>query len=76
MKITEARIGLRAKFVGKDHTFHNGEREGKVGTIAADCRLDPNGSDFGNGCCFWQLDGDPDGYMTDLEYLEAQVNEG
>jgi hypothetical protein len=40
MTTAEARLGLRCRFTGKDRVFHNGEREGKLGTIVTDARLE------------------------------------
>lgn len=71
MTIAEARIGKRAKFVGRDHEFHFGERMGKIGTIVADANLDAQGTNFGGGTCFWQIDGEDGQYITGLEDLEA-----
>lgn len=72
-----AKIGLRAKFTGRDRVFHGGQREGKVGTIVTDAN-GHQGSNFGadpalglNGCCGWQLDGDPALFTTGLEDLTA-----
>ena len=70
MILTATKVGMRAKFVGHDHEFHDGERQGKTGTIVADANLDSQGSNFGEGTCFWQVDGDQDQYITNLKDLE------
>ena len=62
------KIGDRAKFTGKDRVFHNGEREGHEGTIVLDANGDPR-SNFGDGTCYWQVDGDPGLYLTGFEDL-------
>jgi len=69
MTIAEAKIGMRAKFVGNDRAFH-GKREGHCGKIIADATLNPAGHEWGSGTCVWQLDGDRAGYITGLEDLE------
>ena len=65
------RVGTRARFVGKDNVFQDGEREGKVGTVILDANLDPNGSNFGAGFCFWGIDGESGMYLTAISDLEA-----
>jgi hypothetical protein len=69
MNISEAAIGVRARFVGKDIPFR-GLRERKLGTIVADAKLDEKGTNFGGGTCAWQLDGDPGVFITGLKDLE------
>jgi len=68
------KIGDRARFIGKDTQFHNGEREGKVGTIVLDANLDslPVLEDFSGGTCGWQIDGDPGVFVTALEDLTLE----
>jgi hypothetical protein len=65
------KIGDRARFTAKDRVFHYGEREGKVGTIVLDANLE-KGSNFNNGTCAWQIDGEPGVYMTALEDLTLE----
>jgi len=67
------KIGDRAKFTGKDRVFHNGEREGREGTIVLDALEEP-GSNFGDGLCYWQVDGDPGMYLTGFEDLTEVRN--
>lgn len=68
--IGQAKIGNRARFVGKDHVFSPRTREGKVGTIVTDANLDPRGSNFGGGTCGWKLEGYDGLFITDLADLE------
>ena len=65
-----AKVGDRAKFVGHDTLFHEGEREGKMGTIAADATLNTRGSNFGGGTCMWKVDGEDGVFVTALSDLE------
>ena len=77
--IEDAKIGLRARFTGKDKVFTNQltNREGKLGTIVADADLNPTGSDFGTldgGTCCWRVDGDTTRgwYVTALADLTVE----
>lgn len=78
MKPNDVTLGMRAKFTAHDDVFHEGQREGKVGTIVADA-TGSRGSNFGadesmglGGACYWQLDGDPAVFITGLEDLTAE----
>jgi hypothetical protein len=63
-------VGDRAKFIGRDTVFHEGQREGKIGTIVLDANLN-KGSNFGGGTCGWQVDGGTGVYITSFADLEA-----
>lgn len=64
-----AKTGQRAKYIGPDKVFHEGQRLGKTGTIVLDAELE-RGSNFGGETCGWQADGDEGVYVTGLAELE------
>ena len=65
------KIGDRMRFVGHDHVYHDGEREGKVGTVVLDANLD-KGTNFGDGTCVWHPDNQPFDYITSFDNLEPE----
>jgi hypothetical protein len=62
-------LDKRMRFTGRDTVFHNGEREGKVGTIVLDANLDRNNNFADGTVCCWQIDGQDGVYITALADL-------
>ena len=67
--MSNPKIGDRAKFVGYDDVFREGQRQGKMGTIVLDAALN-KGENFGGGTCGWKVDDQPGVYITALADLE------